>query len=376
MNKERKIIFAPATLIGESSISVVRISGTNSFDAVYKIFSSSKNKFKPVDVPGDVIHSLKHGYILNNGELVDEVVCSFFRKPYSFTGEDVVEISCHGGIFVYRTISKLLSGYGCIPAEPGEFSKRAFLNGKIDLTQAEAISDLIRAKSDLASKAALKQLSGNVSHYVNNLKVELINYCSLVELELDFTDEGLDIIPKEKLLNGLSQIIELITKFANSYDSGRIIKNGVNLAIIGQPNAGKSSIFNYLLNDSRAIVSSIPGTTRDYLEESLVLGGIAFNLIDTAGIRHSTDEIEKEGVRRSLQKMEEADLVLEIIDLTNVMPIHVIAAKSDLIVYNKADAAEYSESQFAVSALTGFNMSILEDKLVEKAKMLIDSGEK
>lgn len=376
MNEKRKIIFAPATLIGESSISVVRISGAKSFDAVYKIFSSSKNKFKPVDVPADVIHSLKHGYILNNGELVDEVVCSFFRKPYSFTGEDVVEISCHGGIFVYRTISELLSGCGCVPAEPGEFSKRAFLNGKIDLTQAEAISDLIRAKSDLASKTALKQLSGNVSHYVNNLKTELINYCSLVELELDFAEEGLDIIPKEKLLKGLNQIIELITKFANSYYSGRIIKNGVNLAIIGQPNAGKSSIFNYLLNDSRAIVSSVPGTTRDYLEESLVLGGIAFNLIDTAGIRHSTDEIEKEGVRRSLQKMEEADLVLEVIDLTNVMPIHVIAAKSDLIVYNKADAAEHSGSQLAVSALTGFNMSLLEDQLVEKAKKLIATGEK
>jgi tRNA modification GTPase len=376
MNKERKIIFAPATLIGESSISVVRISGSNSFDAVYKIFSSAKNKFMPVDIPAEAVHSLKHGYILNNGELVDEVVCSFFRNPHSFTGEDVVEISCHGGIFVYRTISELLAGFGCVPAEPGEFSKRAFLKGKIDLTQAEAISDLIRAKSDLASKAALKQLSGNVSQYVNNLKIELINYCSLVELELDFADEGLDIIPKAKLLKGLNQIIELITKFANSYNSGRIIKNGVNLAIIGQSNAGKSSIFNYLLNDSRAIVSSIPGTTRDYLEESLVLGGIAFNLIDTAGIRHSTDEIEKEGVRRSLQKMEEADLVLEVIDLTNISPKQTFASKSDLIVYNKADVSDYSESQFAVSALTGFNMSILENKLIEKAKKLIDSGDK
>jgi tRNA modification GTPase len=376
MNEKEKIIFAPATLIGESSISVVRISGKNSFDAARKIFSSSKKEFKPVDIPPDAIHSLKHGYVMDHGELVDEAVCSFFRNPHSFTGEDVVEISSHGGVFVYRAISDLLAGLGCIPAEPGEFSKRAFLNGKMDLTQAEAISDLIRAKSEMASKAALKQLSGNVSQYINNLKAGLINYCSLVELELDFADEGLDLIPKEKLLSGLNRIIGITQKFAISYESGRIIKNGVNLAIIGKPNAGKSSIFNYLLNDSRAIVSHIPGTTRDYLEESLLLGGIAFNLIDTAGIRHSTDEIEKEGVRRSLQKMDEADLVLEVIDLTNEESKEPVNSKSDLIVYNKADAAEYKESQFAVSALTGFNMKELEDKLVEKANKLIDTGEK
>lgn len=376
MNEQRKIIFAPATLIGESGISVIRISGKNSFDVVRKIFSASKKDFQPVDIPEGETRSLKHGYILNRGELVDEVVCSFFRNPHSFTGEDVVEISSHGGVFVYKAISELLSGLGCLPADPGEFSKRAFLNGKMDLTQAEAISDLIKANSEMASKAALKQLSGNVSQYVNNLKIELINYCSLVELELDFADEGLDLIPKEKLLNTLNRIIEITEKFADSYESGRIIKNGVNLAIIGKPNAGKSSIFNYLLNDSRAIVSHIPGTTRDYIEESLLLGGVAFNLIDTAGIRHSTDEIEIEGVRRSLQKMDEADLVLEVIDLTNRDIKDTVNSKADLIVYNKADAADYKESELAVSALTGFNMKELEIKLIEKAKKLVASGEK
>jgi tRNA modification GTPase len=375
MKTIEKIIFAPATLIGESSISVIRISGENSFGVVSKIFSSSKNEFKKIDLPGDAGYILKHGYILNVSGLVDEVVCSFFRNPHSFTGEDVVEISSHGGVFVYRTISELLANCGCVPAEPGEFSKRAFMNGKMDLTQAEAVSDLIRAKSDMALKAAQKQLSGNVSNYVNNLKNELINYCSLVELELDFADEGIDLIPKSKLLEGIDKISKIIAKFASSYSSGKIIKNGVNLAIIGKPNAGKSSIFNYLLNDSRAIVSHIPGTTRDYLEESLLLGGIAFNLIDTAGIRYSTDEIEKEGVRRSLQKMEEADLVLEVVDLTAPKSDET-PSSADLVVFNKADICEPSNSELSVSALTGFNMHELENRLVEKAKNLIDIGEK
>ncbi len=369
-------IFAPATPIGESSITVIRISGNDTFPVISKCFSKSKT-IEPFDFNLAESHTVHHGYLFDGSGIIDEVVISIFKNPHSFTGEDVAEISAHGGSYIFRKISSLLSTNGCTHAEPGEFSKRAFLNGKIDLAQAEAISDLIKAKTELASNAALKQLNGELSLKINELREKLINYCSLVELELDFSEEGLEIVAKDKLLSDIDNIIKYIENLSKSYDSGRIIRDGVNLAIVGKPNAGKSTIFNFLLKDSRAIVSDIPGTTRDYLQEPLILGGIVFNLVDTAGIRESADKIEIEGVKRSREKIEEADIVLNIIDLTSKSSGEIEfkgISKKLMNVYNKTDLAKgHPDGGLAVSAKTGQNMRTLEDAIIGKAKSLVRS---
>jgi tRNA modification GTPase len=366
-------IFAPATPVGESSITVIRVSGKDAFTVVSGLFSKSKDNIVKVDFDKETTHTAHHGYIIDNNEVVDEAVVTVFKNPHSYTGEDVVEVSIHGGVYNFRKINNLLSSSGCIHAEPGEFSKRAFLNGKVDLAQAEAISDLIRAKTEMASKAALKQLKGELSVTINKLREEMINYCSLVELELDFSEEGLEIIAKDTLLAKIDDIIRKIEELANSYSSGRIIRDGVNLAIIGKPNAGKSTIFNYLLNDSRAIVSHIPGTTRDYLQEPLILGGVMFNLIDTAGLRDTTDHIEMEGVRRSHKKIEEADLVLNVVDLSSeVIPKGEKDVDKMLNVYNKSDIAQKLPGKgLCVSAKRGDNMKKLEDEIISRARNLI-----
>jgi tRNA modification GTPase len=366
-------IFAPATPVGESSITVIRISGKDSFAAASALFSKSKYNPVKVDFDKEASHTAHHGYIIDNNEIMDEAVIIVFKNPHSYTGEDVVEISIHGGIYNFRKINNLLSKLGCVHAVPGEFSKRAYLNGKVDLAQAEAISDLIRAKTEMASKAALKQLKGELSVTINKLRDEMINYCSLVELELDFSEEGLEVVAKDTLLAKIEDIIRRIQELTNSYSSGRIIRDGVNLAIIGKPNAGKSTIFNHLLNDSRAIVSDIPGTTRDYLQEPLILGGMMFNLIDTAGLRETTDHIEMEGVKRSHKKIEEADLVLNVVDLSSEK---ISDVKTDLdkmlTVYNKSDIArELPEEGLCVSAKKGDNMKKLEAEIITRARNLI-----
>jgi tRNA modification GTPase len=376
MSNDSKTIFAPATQVGESSITVIRISGMDAFAVLSKCFSKSNSVFTPVEFVELPSHTVHHGYLFDKNEVIDEIVASVFKNPHSYTGEDVVEISSHGGYFVYHLISGLLAGLGCTHAEPGEFSKRAFLNGRMDLAQAEAVSDLIRAKTELASKTAMRQLKGELSNIIKNLREELINYCSLVELELDFSEEELEVIDKTVLLDKLDNITQNIEILSKSYDSGRVIREGVNLAIIGKPNAGKSTLFNYLLNDSRAIVSDIPGTTRDYLQEPLILGGMMFNLIDTAGIREALDHLEKEGVRRSKMKIKEADIVLNVIDLSedNSKVIDWDGISTKVIdVYNKVDLVKNSEGELCVSAKTGENMKVLEQQIVEKAKCMVKS---
>ena len=372
-------VFAAATPIGESSISVIRISGSKAFDIVSGVFS--RNKKQPVveNISTLSSHTIHHGFIFDTDELIDEVVVLIFKSPNSYTGEDVIEISTHGGSFVFRKLSSLLVKHGAVHAEPGEFSKRAFLNGKIDLVQAEAIADLIKAKTELASKAALKQLNGELSSKISKLRDDLINYCSLVELELDFSEEGLELVRKDELLQKLDTIIESVERMSSSYNSGRIIKEGINLAIVGKPNVGKSTIFNYLLQKSRAIVSEIPGTTRDYLEEPMILGGFVFNLIDTAGIRSTGDIIEREGVKRSHEKMEEADIVLTVEDLSNGLDrnVNISSNGKDIKVFNKLDVAKSASNEgICISAKTGENMDILSSSIIDKAKSLIyDEGD-
>jgi tRNA modification GTPase len=380
LNRDNITIFAPATPVGESSVTVIRISGMDAFGFISQCFTKSKTELGGYAITETHANTVHHGYIFDDSEIIDEAVITVFKAPNSYTGEDVIEISSHGGSYIYRKINSLLTKLGCEHAEPGEFSKRAFLNGKIDLAQAEAISDLIKAKTELASKAAISMLKGELSSKIKILKEKLINYCSLVELELDFSEEGLEIIDKQKFISSIDNIIQSIEKLTNTYESGRIIHDGVNLAIVGIPNAGKSTIFNYLLNDSRAIVSEIPGTTRDFLQEPLIMGGLMFNLIDTAGIRETIDVVEKEGVRRSRLKIEQADIVLNIIDLTSGSFVSSIDENGNsnkvINVYNKTDLVRKSEvNGLCVSAKTGVNMDKLEQVIIDKARALINPGE-
>lgn len=381
MGNEDKTIFAPATMVGESGITVFRLSGAESFSIVAGMFSFSNKSFEPVKVSSFKNHSAHHGYVFGANGLIDEAVITVFKAPNSYTGEDVAEISTHGGKFIYRNISSLLIQLGASHAEPGEFSKRAFLNGKMDLVQAEAVADLIRARTDKSNRLALKQLSGEFSVRINELRDEIINYCSLLELELDFAEEGIDLVSRSALLEKVEQLILKFKSLTGTYDSGKIISEGINLAIVGKPNVGKSSIFNYLLKENRAIVSDVPGTTRDYLQEPLIMGGLQFNLIDTAGIRRTMDFTEGEGVRRTHMKISESDLVLEVEDLSNPTlkaDEYVIGVPEDKIVkvLNKCDIYGKNGKQgMKVSALTGENMKELQDKIIEKASSLVRAAE-
>lgn len=378
MSFNNNIIFAPATLVGDSGITVIRLSGEGTVELVQRFCSKSPKEFKPFSQDELSANTIHHAYIIDNNILIDDVVAAIYKSPHSFTGEDIVEISTHGGSFIFRKLNDLLLKHGAVHAEPGEFSKRAYLNGKMDLAQAEAIADLIKAKTEQANKLALKQLTGEYSGKIKSLREELINYCSLLELELDFSEEGLDLVSRETLLTKLDSIITNFRRLTQSYESGKIIKNGVSLAIVGKPNVGKSSIFNYFLNENRAIVTDIPGTTRDYLQEPLVMDGIQFNLVDTAGIRLTEDIVEQEGVRRSLNKIQEADLVLNVDDVIstgeNNEYINELDINKVINVHNKADMLNgrvKDISGLKVSAKTGLNMDKLHTEIVEKARKLI-----
>lgn len=378
MSNDNRIIFAPASQVGESGITVVRLSGTGTLELISKCFSRTYELIQLQS--GDLkSHTAYHGYLFDGDEIIDEAVLTVFKGPNSYTGEDVAEISTHGGSFIYRRVDELLVKLGAFHAEPGEFSKRAYLNGKMDLAQAEAVADLISAKTAEANKLALAQLTGKFSGKIRELKEDLINYCSLLELELDFSEEGIDLVEKDVLLDRVNLLIAKFESLTRSYESGKIIKDGVNLAIIGKPNVGKSSIFNYLLDDIRAIVSDIPGTTRDYLQEPLVMGGIRFNLVDTAGLRKTTDIVEKEGVRRSMLKIEEADIILHVRDLTQSAAAEgadSLPEEKLIFVGNKSDltSPNANNGELYISAKTGEGMQELEQKIIDKAKELISKN--
>ncbi len=378
MSNDNRIIFAPASQVGESGITVVRLSGLGTIELISNCFSRTYaiNKISAADFKS---HTAYHGYLFDGDEIIDEAVLTVFRGPNSYTGEDVAEISTHGGSFIYRRVDELLVKLGAFHAEPGEFSKRAYLNGKMDLAQAEAVADLISAKTAEANKLALAQLTGKFSGKIKELKEDLINYCSLLELELDFSEEGIDLVEKDVLLERVNMLISKFESLTRSYESGKIIKEGVNLAIIGKPNVGKSSIFNYLLDDNRAIVSDIPGTTRDYLQEPLIMGGIRFNIVDTAGLRKTTDVVENEGVRRSMLKIEEADVILHVRDLTSKESYNDnqnLPAEKLINVGNKSDLAGTLQQEGAqpVSAKTGEGMQELEQIIISKARGLISKN--
>jgi tRNA modification GTPase len=307
-------IAAVSTPHGEGGISVIRVSGMKAFEIVSGIFSKSKTDFKPFNFEDAESHTIHFGYIFENGKIADEVLASVFKNPNSYTGEDVIELSSHGGTFVTQKILINVLSAGARHAEPGEYTKRAFLNRRIDLSQAEAVADLIKAKTEEAHRSSVNQLEGSLSDYVSKVRDELITTTALVELELDFADEDVEFAKKEEIKTQTDHIISSLKEIIASYISGKVIREGINVVIAGKPNSGKSSLFNSLLKSERAIVSEISGTTRDYIEENLIIGGVLFNLTDTAGLRTTEDIIETEGIKRSYGKIESADLVLFLID--------------------------------------------------------------
>ncbi len=330
-------IAAIATAMGEGAISIVRVSGPRSIPIVDSIFRS-KNPL--TQAKGYTIHL--GGLVSPSGSLIDQVLVSVFRSPHSYTGEDAIEISSHGGILVVRSVLAAVLASGARQADPGEFTKRAFLNGKIDLAQAEAVAGLIAAKSEKAAIASLDQLQGKLSREIHSLRSALQDICSLLELQLDFIDEGIEIAPRDVVLEKISRIEKRIENLLASHAKGRIIREGASIAIVGKPNAGKSSVFNALLNADRSIVNHNPGTTRDTIEESVQIGGMLFKLIDTAGIRDSLDPIESEGIRRTRSSVELADATLLILDATDENNHSILdsiskTAKPAIIAINKID---------------------------------------
>lgn len=364
-------IAAIATPPGEGGISVLRLSGEMSFDIIEEIFSLSESAFKPIEVDALNSHTAHFGYIFDGSSLLDEVVVSIFKNPRSYTGEDIIEISSHGGTFLVSKILALLINKGARLAEPGEFTKRAFLNGRMDLSQAEAVADLIHAKTESAHESSIKQLEGSLSEYVGKVKEDILNAASLVELELDFAEEDLEFVRKDELKNKILNIIADLEKIISSYITGRVIREGAKLVIAGNPNAGKSSLFNHLLRNNRAIVSEIAGTTRDYIEENIIINGILFNLTDTAGLRTSEDIIETEGIKRSFERIKDADIVLFMVDSSEDRSeieknIEFFDKNFDkvksLLVFSKIDLNKDTGS------LPGIKVSILREDSIEELK--------
>ena len=352
-------IVALATPSGIGPISVIRLSGPDSFGSVDKIFSGG---LKIINAKSHTIH---YGKIIEENEIVDDVLISVFKAPNSYTGEDSAEISSHGSpLIVQKIISLLLKGSGIRAAEPGEFTKRAFLNNRIDLTQAEAVADLISSRTMVSLRGARNQLDGLLSSKVDKIRNELLNISSFVELELDFAEEKIELIQKNELISRIKSTLIEIDSLLKSHNFGRIIKDGINLVIVGEPNVGKSSILNYLLKESRAIVSNIPGTTRDTIREEVSIDGFFFKVYDTAGFRTTGEEIEKEGVKRSRIAVKNADLILFIGDVELGFSSQVERELSELNpsvkivkVLNKIDLGlKGAPGEFRISAKNGDGM--------------------
>ena len=351
------IITALATPPGEGAVSVIRLSGESCAFVADKIF---RGKILLSEAPANTIH---YGKILDkNNKIIDDVLVSVFKEPHSYTGEDSVEISTHGNPLIVEKILGELVFAGARLAEPGEFTKRAFLNGRIDLAQAEAVAEIISARTEASLRGARNQLNGALSKKVNSLRESLIDILSLEELELDFAEEDLEFIPDEKIVSKLNGVVSEIDELLETYDFGRIIRDGVNVAIVGKPNVGKSSLLNYLLKESRAIVSETPGTTRDVIREEIKIDGYLFRLFDTAGIRETADDIEKEGVLRSREAIEQSDFVIFLNDSTIGLDIDVYESLLEIkendkiiVVANKSDLVERSAfpADLNISAKTG-----------------------
>lgn len=382
------IIAAISTPQGVGGIAVIRLSGTGCIDVADKIVKLANGK-KLVDQKPNTIH---FGTIIHDDAILDEVLISIFRAPRSFTGEDSVEISCHGSVYIQQNILQLLINNGASLAKPGEFTQRSFANGKMDLSQAESVADLISSTSSATHRLAMNQMRGGISNKLEEVRTELLNFVSLIELELDFSEEDVEFANRDSLKNAAQQIEAHISKLADSFSVGNAVKSGIPVAIIGETNAGKSTLLNQLLHDEKAIVSDIHGTTRDVIEDTLNIHGLTFRLIDTAGIRDTADKIESIGIERTFRKLEQASIVLWIVDamtedahileLADKILSHINTQKL-IMVFNKIDIVgcgvamdkkrvilqEKIPDRIYISAKYDDGISDLENKLVEAANI-------
>ncbi len=303
-------IVALATPSGAGAVAIVRVSGPDAIDVVANVFESIKNK----NLRKQKTHTLHLGYIKDGDKIIDQVLVSLFKGTNSYTGEPTVEISCHGSAFIQQQIIQLLLRKGCRMATAGEFTMRSFLNGKMDLSQAEAVADLIASDNEASHQIAMQQMRGGFSNEISKLREELLNFASLIELELDFSEEDVEFADRTAFRDLVSRIQFVLKRLIDSFAVGNVIKNGIPVAIVGEPNVGKSTLLNALLNEERAIVSDIAGTTRDTIEDELVIDGIGFRFIDTAGIRETKDVVESIGIQKTFEKIEQAQLVLFLVE--------------------------------------------------------------
>lgn len=379
-------IAAIATPIGEGGLAVIRLSGAEALPIADRCFVPvGKTSCKPTSAPS---HTIQYGRIVRHGQTIDEVLVAVMRAPRTFTREDVVEITCHGGLLPAKLVLDTVLENGARLAEPGEFTKRAFLNGRIDLAQAEAVADLIHARTELALNAANEQLAGKLSQRINQLRDEMMIVLAHVEAHIDFPDEDISPNTRDQLMQRLESSIRFMDELLRSAGEGQILRRGIRAAIIGRPNAGKSSLLNQLLGHDRAIVSPIAGTTRDTIEETANIRGIPVVFVDTAGLREATDEIEIEGIRRSRSSVQKAELILHVFDAseplhpTDELYLKEFAGKKRVLIRNKTELScqlslPENETVVDISCATGAGLEQLKDTIKEavwsgeiKAEML------
>lgn len=379
-------IVAMATPAGAGAIAVLRLSGPEAISIASSIFTSVSGK----NLAEQKSHTVHLGHIKNGEKIIDEVLVTIFKNPNSYTGEDVVEISCHGSNYIQQEIIQLCLRKGCRMADAGEFTLRAFLHGKMDLSQAEAVADLIASDSAASHQLAMQQMRGGFSSEIKKLREELLNFASLIELELDFAEEDVEFANREDFQNLITKITQVLKRLIDSFAIGNVLKNGIPVAIVGEPNVGKSTLLNALLNEERAIVSDIAGTTRDTIEDEISIGGIGFRFIDTAGIRETSDTIEGLGIKRTFEKIEAAQVVIYLFDsekfkessskfqieietIKNRFPL-----KNLIIVANKVDKlsdeslknledvlSPQTSTLIPLSAKKGIGLKALENRLLE-----------
>ncbi|GAA3787875.1 tRNA uridine-5-carboxymethylaminomethyl(34) synthesis GTPase MnmE [Corallibacter vietnamensis] len=384
---ENDTIIALATASGAGAIAVIRLSGNDAITIASKCFKSVSGKV----LENQSTHTIHLGHIVDGDRVVDEVLVSVFKNPNSYTGEHVIEISCHGSTYIQQEIIQLFLRQGCRMANAGEFTLRAFLNGKLDLSQAEAVADLIASDNEASHQIAMQQMRGGFSSEIAKLRAELLNFASLIELELDFAEEDVEFADRTQFKELVVRITFVLKRLIDSFAVGNVIKNGIPVAIVGEPNVGKSTLLNALLNEERAIVSDIAGTTRDTIEDEISIGGIGFRFIDTAGIRETSDVVESIGIKKTFEKIEQSQVTVYLFDsekgISNLntiqieiekiknkypqKPLLIIANKVDKLTDNQlAELEQHIEGVILLSAKTGFGVEQLTDLLLE----LINTG--
>jgi tRNA modification GTPase len=352
-------IVAVATPPGIGALGVIRLSGSQAIEIMNQLFTAK-------NLQAQASHTLHVGLLKEAGVVIDEVVVAVYKNPKSYTGEEVVEVSCHGSAYVQQQVLQACIRKGARLAKPGEFTQRAFLNGKLDLTQAEAVADLIASETEAVQQTALQQMKGGFSNDIKQLREQLIHFAALIELELDFGEEDVEFADRKKLETLVEEILAAVKKLIHSFQLGNIIKNGVTAVIAGRPNAGKSTLLNALLNEERAIVTAIAGTTRDTIEEKIVIGDIVFRLIDTAGIREATDLIEKIGIEKSIEKINSASILLYVFDAAAHTLTQALEDSSELkqpgqqvvLIANKIDTCTVHQLELLKQGLTAADHSL------------------